>query len=321
MLFREAFDHEHHYFASKKILSKVDIPKEAIPKDFFPPCIQIIQNGLEDGKKRALFILINFLRCVGWNKESITAFVYDWNQQNLEPLREQYLKGQLSQIKHEKKILPPPSCANTDYYKSLLICQPDSFCSRIKNPAQYAKRKSELGDSDKRKKQERVHFVKQNTIIQSKAQQILDVVTAQIKATQASAFLVGTYELVCLGRDVVDILIESSFINKTRSSLLEIGFTQQANIGDEFLEFTFEGEDEDFKKQGLPLHVRCRLLLVQSGSHHAKAYKQTTQALKHAKNADSDLFTQYLALKKHYDSKTLRAYTKSKTIFFRKLLK
>jgi hypothetical protein len=46
LLFREAFDHEHHNMSSQKILPKVEIPKEAIPPDFFPPCIQIIQKGL-----------------------------------------------------------------------------------------------------------------------------------------------------------------------------------------------------------------------------------------------------------------------------------
>ena len=67
--------------------------------------------------------------------------VYEWNERNPEPLKEQYLKGQLSQLRRDKQILPPPSCANQDYYKSLLICTPDNFCSKIKNPSAYTKRK------------------------------------------------------------------------------------------------------------------------------------------------------------------------------------
>lgn len=320
LLFREAFDHEHHSFSSKKILPKVEIPKEAIPQDFFPPCIQNIQKGLEDGKKRALFILINFLRSVGWNKENITTFVYDWNEQNPQPLREQYLKGQLSQIKQQKKILPPPSCANTDYYKSLLICQPDDFCPRIKNPAQYAKRKSELGESGKRKKQERVSFVASQDISKQDAKQAVGVVSSCVASSQAITSLLGTYELDCFGRQVIDILIESSFPDKTREALVQNGFTQHATRGDELWEFIFEGEDEDFKKAGLPLYCVCQLILVQTKSHHAQTYKQVTAALKEAQKQNSDIFKEYLALKKHYDGKTLRAYTKSKTLFFRKIL-
>ena len=36
--------------------------KEKVPEEFFPPCIIHILKGLTDGKKRALFILLNFLQ-------------------------------------------------------------------------------------------------------------------------------------------------------------------------------------------------------------------------------------------------------------------
>ena len=36
--------------------------KEAVPKKYFPPCIQNILNGLSDGRKRSLLIMFNFLR-------------------------------------------------------------------------------------------------------------------------------------------------------------------------------------------------------------------------------------------------------------------
>ncbi|MCB1084411.1 MAG: hypothetical protein KDK61_08880, partial [Simkania sp.] len=123
---------------------KIELPSMAIPEEFFPPCIKNILKGMEDGKKRALFVLINFLRVSGWEKDAIEELTYAWNERNPEPLKEQYLKGQLSQLKKEKAPLPPPNCNNKDYYKSLLICTPDEFCPKIRNPAMYAKRKSEL---------------------------------------------------------------------------------------------------------------------------------------------------------------------------------
>jgi predicted RNA-binding Zn-ribbon protein involved in translation (DUF1610 family) len=123
----------------------IEVPQEAIPEDFFPPCIRLIMGGLEDGKKRALFILVNFLRVSGWSAEQIKDYVYVWNQNNPEPLKEQYLLGQLAQIKKARAPMPPPNCSNKDYYISLLVCKPDDFCPKIRNPAMYAKRKAELG--------------------------------------------------------------------------------------------------------------------------------------------------------------------------------
>ncbi|MBR9703279.1 hypothetical protein GOV10_04535, partial [Candidatus Woesearchaeota archaeon] len=46
-------------------------PDEAIGDEFFPPCIKRMLQGLEDGKKRALFIFTNFFRSCGWTPEMI----------------------------------------------------------------------------------------------------------------------------------------------------------------------------------------------------------------------------------------------------------
>ena len=43
-----------------------DTPLTAIQQKFFPPCILKGLEGLEDGRKRFVFALINFLTCVGW---------------------------------------------------------------------------------------------------------------------------------------------------------------------------------------------------------------------------------------------------------------
>lgn len=130
----------------------IDVPSDAIGEEFFPPCIQLILQGLQDGKKRALFILVNFLRVAGWSAEQIKNKVYDWNKRNPEPLREQYLKGQLAQIKKGKTPLPPPNCSNKDYYISLLVCKPDDFCPKIRNPAMYARRKTLLAKKPRKKR-------------------------------------------------------------------------------------------------------------------------------------------------------------------------
>jgi DNA primase large subunit len=145
--------HIHSDINTKKFskLKEIALPDFAIPEELFPPCMKNILLGLEDGKKRALFSLISFLQVSGWNYDDIKERVYAWNKLNPEPLRESYLKGQLSQIKKNKQILPPANCIS-DNYTSLQVCKPDNFCPRIKNPAMYAKLQQDLASKRKPKK-------------------------------------------------------------------------------------------------------------------------------------------------------------------------
>ncbi len=107
-----------------------------ITAEFFPPCIQLILNGVDDGKKRSVFIVMNFLGKLGWSKSDIETFLYKWNQEkNREPLREVYIKGQLNHFQSGKL---PPNCSNDAYYPSIGVCKPDALCAKIKNPVNYA---------------------------------------------------------------------------------------------------------------------------------------------------------------------------------------
>jgi Zn ribbon nucleic-acid-binding protein len=130
----------------------------AIPEEFFPPCIENILNGLDDGKKRSMFIMINFLSSVGYSFDSIEEIMLRWNQKNKEPLRQVLLTGQIRyrkmQYKATQKKVLPPNCDNKSYYQDLRICTPDNFCNRIKNPVNYAILKSKIasGTSEKGKR-------------------------------------------------------------------------------------------------------------------------------------------------------------------------
>jgi hypothetical protein len=121
------------------------VPEEAIPEELFPPCMQCILGGLEDGKKRAMFALTNFLRTCGWGHDQITARLLEWNGKNPEPLREVTVKGHTRYLKLKKEIFPPPNCKS--FYQDIGVCKPDNFCRRIKNPAQYAKFRAENAES------------------------------------------------------------------------------------------------------------------------------------------------------------------------------
>ena len=147
-LFVAAFDYYKlktssiHNIDNEEIKKKIDYEElsEAIPEEFFPPCIKKILKGMHDGKKRELFILINFLRSSGWGLNAIEQRVQDWNKLNKEPLKEVYIKGQLNHARNSEKKLPP-NCSNEDYYKGIDICLKDTLCEKVKNPLAYSKRR------------------------------------------------------------------------------------------------------------------------------------------------------------------------------------
>ncbi|HDQ59579.1 MAG TPA: hypothetical protein ENN30_00115 [Candidatus Woesearchaeota archaeon] len=155
-LFIQAFDWDSRKETEKNLQNlgqKLDIPEYAIPVDCFPPCIKILlAGGLEDGRKRAVFILINFLRSCGWDVESMRKEIMDWNERNKEPLRENYINAQLNWTKRQPNSYLPPSCDNANYYKDLGVCNPDSFCKGCKNPIVYAFRRVKAGKKGTRGK-------------------------------------------------------------------------------------------------------------------------------------------------------------------------
>ena len=114
-----------------------------IPEEFFPPCIQKILTGISDGRKRGVFILINFLKNVGWETEKIEKRMIEWNEKNSPPLRSNYLRSQLGWHFRQNKNLLPPNCENKNFYSVMGI---DMECEKlhqegIKNPVNFAFRK------------------------------------------------------------------------------------------------------------------------------------------------------------------------------------
>jgi len=119
--------------------------RSAVPINFAPPCIQNIIKGLSDGKKRSLFILINYLSSLRWGWEDISEFLVKWNEKNKPPMREGYIRGQVRWHRNKAKSTPPPNCSSPGYYADFGVCKPDSLCGgegkTIKNPINYAIRK------------------------------------------------------------------------------------------------------------------------------------------------------------------------------------
>jgi DNA primase catalytic subunit len=119
----------------KRLVSR----KSKIPEEFFPPCIKKILNGLSDGRKRAIFILVTFLRNMNWPLEEIEKKVYEWNEKNKPPLRANYLRTQLRWHFRQDRNLLPPNCDSKNFYEDMQLKDACEECLKlgIKNPINY----------------------------------------------------------------------------------------------------------------------------------------------------------------------------------------
>ena len=116
----------------KRKFEEITIDKAKI---IYPRCIETIMKGMQDGKKRALFILLNYFNSLNLTWEEIEIKLNEWNEKNKPKLRDGYIQSQLNWHKRQKKMLPP-NC-DKDYYKGIGVCNPDNFCQKIKNPVNY----------------------------------------------------------------------------------------------------------------------------------------------------------------------------------------
>jgi hypothetical protein len=90
-----------------------------VSEDMFPKPIKKLLKGLQDGKKRGLFILLTFLKSCGFSPEEINEKVRGWNKKNEQPLKEGYVRSQIEwHLKQNRKILPP-NYSNGAFYKDL----------------------------------------------------------------------------------------------------------------------------------------------------------------------------------------------------------
>lgn len=116
------------------------LPTDAVAETCFPHCMQkLLAGNMEDGKKRALFILINFLRHMNWTDADIDRRLFEWNSKNKNPLPPSYISMQLSWNRKQKENILPPNC-NKSYYKDLRVSCQENICDRFKNPVNCALR-------------------------------------------------------------------------------------------------------------------------------------------------------------------------------------
>ena len=110
---------------------------KGVSDEMFPAPIKKLMEGLEDGRKRGLFVLLTFLRNAGFSPEEINNRIRAWNEKNKPPLKEGYVRSQIEwNFKQNKKILPP-NYSNDSFYRDLGLFKEKP---KTKNPLVDVKR-------------------------------------------------------------------------------------------------------------------------------------------------------------------------------------
>lgn len=115
---------------------KIDI--SGVSEEMFPQAIKKLLKGLQEGRKRGLFILITFLRSLNFPPEYLNLKIREWNKLNDPPLKEGYVKSQIDWHLKQKKQILPPNYKNDSFYKDLKLI--DEY-PKEKNPISEVLRK------------------------------------------------------------------------------------------------------------------------------------------------------------------------------------
>jgi hypothetical protein len=115
----------------KRISEEYIADYTGVTESMYPDSIKVLLKGLQEGRKRGLFVLLTFLRCLNYPDDYVSQKVHDWNKLNDPPLKDGYVKSQLDwHFKQKKKILPP-NYSNDAFYKDLKLI---NGVQKYKNP-------------------------------------------------------------------------------------------------------------------------------------------------------------------------------------------
>ncbi len=133
-----------------KKFQEVNLKPGDLKDENFPPAILKILKGMEDGRKRALFILLNFFKSLHMPMEEIEKRINSWNQLNKPQLKQGYINSQLIWHSKQKPILPPNF--DNSIYKEIGVYDMDDLSLKVKNPVNYVIRKSGAWKTGKKRK-------------------------------------------------------------------------------------------------------------------------------------------------------------------------
>ncbi|MBI2448758.1 hypothetical protein HYV49_00500 [Candidatus Pacearchaeota archaeon] len=138
LLLEQALDwHKFQKKPSKEYSQPIEVvDNKYITEEMFPPVIKNILKGVkQDGRKRALFILISFFNSLNFSYDYLEKTIAEWNKKNYKPLKEGYIKTQVEWSRKNKKLLPPNF--DSDYYKAIGVYETDDLTEKTRNPVTY----------------------------------------------------------------------------------------------------------------------------------------------------------------------------------------
>ena len=121
--------------------TSIDLKGLTITEDMFPPIIKKLMLGIkDDGRKRALSILVAFFSFLEFPQEYIEEKLREWNKRNYKPLKDGYLKAQIVWSIRNKRM--PPNY-DKPIYKEFNATEPlDPNLKTLKNPVNYTIREA-----------------------------------------------------------------------------------------------------------------------------------------------------------------------------------
>jgi len=115
----------------------LDLKGLTITEEMFPLVIKKIMNGMkEDGRKRALGVLLSFFSSLEFPKEYMEEKAYEWNKKNYKPLKEGYIQSQIEWSARNKRL--PPNYDKPTYKELGVASETDG----LKNPINYTIREA-----------------------------------------------------------------------------------------------------------------------------------------------------------------------------------
>ena len=116
----------------------IDLKGLEIAEDMFPPVIKKILKGIPaDGRKRALSLLLSFWVSLEFPQDYIEEKIKGWNKKNYHPLKEGYIKSQITWYQKNPRL--PPNY-DKPVYKEFGIKEPPE--PGMKNPINYTIKKA-----------------------------------------------------------------------------------------------------------------------------------------------------------------------------------
>ena len=118
--------------------AELDLQGLKISEDMFPPVIKKILKGIkDDGRKRALGLLLSFFTSLKFPQDYIEEKIEEWNNKNYQPLKQGYVKSQIAWAIKNKRL--PPNY-DKPIYKEFGIRNPPE--PGMKNPINYTIKKA-----------------------------------------------------------------------------------------------------------------------------------------------------------------------------------